>query len=99
MVVRWNEVVENDQGLLSMIPGSKITTESQTESVPPVFVVHHISNKISWFPSNNVPTSAVTYIVKNENSTLPYIDDIPFIDEENLEISKEEKESNMRVNW
>ena len=97
MVVRWNEVIENDHGIPSTIQGSTTATECQTEPFPMVVVVHHITNDMTWLQNNNAQLPPINFIVKNDKSTPEQIEDIPFIDEEELEISKEKKDSNTLV--
>jgi CTP synthase (UTP-ammonia lyase) len=93
MVVRWNEVADNDQGIPSMIPGSKTATECQTDFFPTVIVIHHITNEMSRVQKNDIEKPPQSIIVKNEKSTLNQIDVLPFIDEEELEMSEGKKKS------
>jgi hypothetical protein len=96
-VVRWNEVIENDRGIPSTIQGSKTAIECQTESFPMVVVVHHITNDMTLLQNNSAQLPPINFIVKNDKSTQEQIEDIPCVDEEELEISKEKKDSNTLV--
>ena len=90
MVVRWNDVVENDKGISSTIIERfpKSASECQTEPFPAVFVIHHITNKIPWCQTNNVPQPPESFVVKQEKSPLHQMENIPLLDEKQLEISK-----------
>ena len=98
MVVRWNDVVESDKGISSTILERfpKTGSECQTEPFPTVFVIHHITNKIPWFQTNNVTQPDESFVVKQEKSPLHQIENIPLFDEKEL-IMSEKNEGEKRL--
>ena len=89
MVVSWNEAVEKHHENPSTIPGAITATDCQTDFLPKVIVIHHIKNGAPRFQNNDIFSPALKLTVKDEKMNVRQIDDIPFIDEDELESSKE----------